>query len=293
MPGAKTTMAGPSGPKSRSLNDPENLRDLVQKLKEGIYISNRQGEVLDANPAFLEMLGISSLEELRRHRLTEFLDPEVRKWELNVLARDGFIREFELQIRRKDGKTRTALDSAYAVENPETGEMLYKGILVDITERKRLENQLREQSIRDPLTGCFNRRYLQLFEHGLEPAARWGCIMIDVDRFKQYNDQHGHAAGDEVLVRMSRFLMRQMRAEEAVVRMGGDEFLVLLRNSDAHRTDSVAKRLQASEAPVPFSLGWAARENQEKLEKTISRADKKLYAVRGHKRTPEHERRKR
>jgi diguanylate cyclase (GGDEF)-like protein/PAS domain S-box-containing protein len=286
-------MAGPSGPKSRSLNDPENLRDLVQKLKEGIYISNRQGEVLDANPAFLEMLGISSLEELRRHRLTEFLDPEVRKWELNVLARDGFIREFELQIRRKDGKTRTALDSAYAVENPETGEVLYKGILVDITERKRLENQLREQSIRDPLTGCFNRRYLQLFEHGLEPGARWGCIMIDVDRFKQYNDQHGHQAGDEVLVRMSRFLMRQMRAEEAVVRMGGDEFLVLLRNSDAHRTDSVAKRLQASEAPVPFSLGWTAREDQEKLERTISRADKKLYAVRAHKRTPEHERRKR
>jgi diguanylate cyclase (GGDEF)-like protein/PAS domain S-box-containing protein len=293
MPGAKTTMAGPSGPKSRSLNDPENLRDLVQRLKEGIYISNRQGEVLDANPAFLEMLGIPSMEELRRHRLTEFLDPEVRKWELNVLARDGFIREFELQIRRKDGKTRTALDSAYAVENPETGEVLYKGILVDITERKRLENQLREQSIRDPLTGCFNRRYLQLFEHSVETTTHWGCIMIDVDRFKQYNDQHGHAAGDEVLVRMSRFLMRQMRAEEAVVRMGGDEFLVLLRNSDAHRTDSVAKRLQASEAPVPFSLGWAAREDQEKLEKTISRADKKLYAVRGHKRAPEHDRRKR
>jgi diguanylate cyclase (GGDEF)-like protein/PAS domain S-box-containing protein len=286
-------MATPSGPKFRSLADPENLRDLVQKLKEGIYISNRQGEILDANPAFLEMLGVASLVELRRHRVTDFLDPDVRKWELSVLERDGFIREFEFQIKRKDGKTRTALDSAYAVKNPETGEVIYKGILVDITERKRLENQLREQSVRDPLTGCFNRRYLQLFEHSVEPSTRWGCIMIDVDRFKQYNDQHGHQAGDEVLVRTSRFLMRQMRAEESVVRMGGDEFLVLLKNSDAHHTDAVAKRLKASEAPVPFSLGWAARENEEKLERTIGRADKKLYAVRAHKRRPEQERRKR
>lgn len=286
-------MATPSGPKFRSLTDPENLRDLVQKLKEGIYISNRQGEILDANPAFMEMLGVPSLEELRRHRITDFLDPEVRKWELSVLERDGFIREFEFQIHRKDGKTRTALDSAYAVENPDTGEVVYKGILVDITERKRLENQLREQSIRDPLTGCYNRRYLHIFDHAVEPGTRWGCIMIDIDRFKQYNDQHGHQAGDDALVRLSRFLMRQMRAEEAVVRMGGDEFLVLLRNSDAHRTDSVAKRLKASEAPVPFSLGWAAREEQEKLEKTIRRADKKLYAVRAHKRAPEQERRKR
>jgi len=292
MPSAQAKMANSSGAKSRSLADPENLRDLVQRLKEGIYISNREGEILDANPAFLEILGVRSLEELRRHRATDFLDPEVRKWELNVLERDGFIREFELQIKRKDGKTRTALDSAYVVANPKTDEVLYKGILVDITERKRLENQLREQSIRDPLTGCFNRRYLQLFEPTLEPTSRWGCIMIDVDRFKQYNDQHGHRAGDEVLVRISRFLMRQMRAEEAVIRMGGDEFLVLLNNSDAHRTESIAKRLQASEAPVPFTLGWAARENQEKLEKTISRADKKLYAVRAHKRSPEQERRR-
>src|SRR5215510_8463943 len=217
MPSARATMATSSGHKFRSLTDPENLRDLVQKLKEGIYISNRQGEILDANPAFLEMLGVPSLEELRRHRITEFLDPEVRKWELSVLERDGFIREFEFQIRRKDGKTRTALDSAYAFENPDTGEVVYKGILVDITERKRLENQLREQSIRDPLTGCYNRRYLQIFDHAAEAGTRWGCIMIDIDRFKQYNDHHGHQAGDDALVRVSRFLMRQMRAEEAVV----------------------------------------------------------------------------
>src|SRR5919108_1131908 len=101
----------PAGPKFRSLADPENLRDLVQKLKEGIYISNQEGEILDANPAFLEMFGVSSLDELKKHRVTDFIDPEVRKWELTALHRDGFIREFELQIKRKDGRTRTALDS--------------------------------------------------------------------------------------------------------------------------------------------------------------------------------------
>src|SRR5258705_1791874 len=117
MPGAQAKMANSSGAKSRSLADPENLRDLVQRLKEGIYISNREGEILDANPAFLEILGVRSLEELRRYPAADFLDPEERKGELNVLERDGFIREFGLEIKRQGGKTRTALDIAYVDSN--------------------------------------------------------------------------------------------------------------------------------------------------------------------------------
>jgi diguanylate cyclase (GGDEF)-like protein len=111
----------------------------------------------------------------------------------------------------------------------------------------------------------------------------WGCIYTDIDHFKKYNDVHGHAAGDSVLVKMTRFLMRNVRAEEPVVRMGGDEFLIALFNTDLAETEAVARRLEkAAEArgPVSFSLGWASREGGESLEETVNRADRQLIQVR-------------
>lgn len=280
----------------RSLNDAEILRELVKNLNEGIYITNVEGGFVDANPALLEILGVQSVEKLRKHRVTDFTDPEIHAWQKRIFERDGYIREFELKIKRPDGDTRTVLDSAYAQKDPETGETYYHGILVDITVRKELENQLREQSIRDPLTGCFNRRYLSMFEVASESLpGSWGCILIDLDHFKQYNDRHGHQAGDEVLVKLARFLMRQVRAEEAVIRLGGDEFLVLLGHADVRHTQAAVNRIETAarqESQPPFSLGWSARKAKEKLEVTLSRADKNLYSVRIERRAPERERRK-
>ena len=91
---------------------------------------------------------------------------------------------------------RTLLDTWYQLKDPDSGETLYHGILFDITDRKNLETQLREQSIRDPLTGCFNRRQLQTFyERPTSADERWGCVYADIDHFKQYNAEFGHAAG--------------------------------------------------------------------------------------------------
>src|SRR5690606_19644389 len=91
------------------------------------------------------------------------------------------------------------------------------------------------------------------------------------------------------LIRMSRFLMRQVRAEEPVIRIGGDEFVILLRGASEAQTMMVAQRMQSAAlrtAPVPFSLGWAWREPGEGLTSTIHRADQNLLAVRVIERTP-------
>ncbi len=150
---------------------------------------------------------------------------------------------------------------------------------------------LREQSVRDPLTGCYNRRYLTEINARLAaPGVEWACIFIDIDHFKQYNDTHGHQMGDNTLIRMSRFLMRQVRAEEPVVRIGGDEFLIVLEGAGKRHAQMVATRLQAAAlrtAPVPFSLGWAARSEGESLQQTMHRADQNLMAVRVIERTGE------
>jgi diguanylate cyclase (GGDEF)-like protein len=89
--------------------------------------------------------------------------------------------------------------------------------------------------------------------------------------------------GDHTLIRMSRFLMRQVRAEEAVVRIGGDEFLIVLEGAGETQAEMVARRLQKAAlrtAPVPFSLGWAARKPSETFQQTMHRADQNLLAVR-------------
>jgi diguanylate cyclase (GGDEF)-like protein/PAS domain S-box-containing protein len=281
----------------RSLSDPRTLSELALRLKEGIYITTLDGEIIDANPAFLEMFGVESLEELRGFRTSDFVKPEVRAREMAMLEREGAVRDVEFQLTRRDGEVRTVVDSAFLSIDPETGEKYCHGILVDITQRKELQTQLLELSIRDPLTGCYNRRYMNTVMRQCEaqPKGEWGCIYLDVDRFKQYNDTKGHAEGDGVLVKMARFLMRHVRAEEAVVRVGGDEFLVVLCDSDENQTEHVVARLRAAapmSAPVPFSMGWATRRNGESFEETMIRADHRLLAVRVDERRPLQKRRK-
>ena len=275
---------GPS-PRYRSLEDPDALRALVKNLQEAFYITNARGEIIDANPAFLAMLGVRTLKDLRSFSLSDMIsDPKRRMEELEQLDAQGAVRDFELEIVRPDGGRRTVLDSTYACHDESAGDTFYHGVLVDITDRKRQEDALREQSVRDPLTGCYNRRYLEEMQHELESAeSPFGCIFIDIDHFKQYNDIHGHAMGDTTLVRMSRFLMRQVRAEEPVIRLGGDEFLILLNPADEDAVEMVARRMQQAAnrtAPVPFSLGWSSRRPGESMQDTVNRADQRLLSVR-------------
>lgn len=270
----------------RSLTDPESLREFIRNLGEGIYITTPDGRILDANQAFLETVGVDSLADFAGLSAYDlFVDPHQRELEMQLLERDGRVKNFEFQVRRPDGEVRWVLDTSYVVRDAETGERFFHGVLVDITGRKQLEAELIEMSTHDALTGCLNRRFLDQLdmEFKADPALRWGCLFVDIDHFKRYNDEHGHQAGDRVLVRMARFLMRSVRAEEAVVRVGGDEFVIILTGADVGRTKRVAERLKSSarkSAPVSFTLGWAAREAGEPLVKLLDRADCGLMNVR-------------
>src|SRR5690349_14248323 len=97
----------------------------------------------------------------------------------------------------------------------------------DITERKKLEEALRTQALRDPLTGLFNRRYLtEPLEREIARAERTGTpvgvMMVHIDHFKRFNDTYGHAAGDALLEQIGQFLQRQVRKEDIVCRYGGE-----------------------------------------------------------------------
>ena len=135
--------------------------------------------------------------------------------------------------------------------------------------------------MRDALTGCYNRRHLEVFESGYRDAG-WSAISIDLDHFKQVNDAHGHDQGDQVLVEFCRFLGRRIGGGDSVVRLGGDEFALLLAGTDGGRLAGVLERLRRDLglAPCEFSLGAATREGDEALSATLARADGEMYSVR-------------
>jgi diguanylate cyclase (GGDEF)-like protein/PAS domain S-box-containing protein len=272
----------------RSLDDPTTLRRFVEKIREGIYVTNVEGRILDANPAFVRMFGAASLAELRRHNVRDLLvDPTKRDHEIDLLERTEGLREFELEIRRLDGEIRTVLDSTLMVIHPEDGEILFHGVLVDITLRKELERRLHELSFRDPLTGCHNRRHLEAIAPELESRPEpFGVIALDVDRFKDYNDLHGHAEGDRVLRQLSRQLMRQVRVDDSVIRSGGDEFVILIVDQAELALEGVSRRVGALSGAitVPFSMGLALRRDAESLTSTVERADRTMFEVRAQER---------
>ena len=276
----------------RSLSDPATLRQFASKLGEGMYISTPSGDILDANKAFMDIVGVGSLEELRAVKTQDLMDPTRRSEEAALYESRGAVQSFEFELKRPDGGTRYVHDTGYVVRDEETGELLYHGILVDISAQKELERQLVELSVRDPLTGCYNRRYFAVLEDKLEAssATTWGCIYLDIDDFKLFNDRHGHSAGDSALVDLSRFLLRQLRGHDVVVRVGGDEFVAVLHAALEQHVLQVVQRLQAAAASadiVPFSMGWCARQGEERLAETVDRADQRLISVKVKDRTAE------
>ena len=157
--------ASDAHPRLRSLRDLETLRELVGNLREGVYISTLDGKILDANPAFLEIVGVPSAADLARYTVYDLLlDPAQRSAELELLSRDGAVREFEFLIRRPDGQVRTVLDACHAATDPATGERLFHGILVDITDRKADEGRL--------------ERWFSLLRATLESTAD-GILVVD------------------------------------------------------------------------------------------------------------------
>jgi len=280
----------------RSLADPETTRELVRNVREGVYITDVQGNILDANPAFLELFGYASIDDARKRGVKEIVvDLARRAEELALLEKQFVVRDFELEVRRVDGKILTVLDSCYAVQDRETGDTLFHGILIDITRHKELESRLHDLTIRDPLTGCYNRRHLADLEAKLEADdGEWGIVLVDLNDFRAYNEKHGHQAGDAALVQVARYLDRHVRSSDAVFRMGGDEFMILLCENAATATVQIVQRLKEPTSgcpPVSFALGWAVRKAHEKFTQTSHRADRDLILVRVRERGPEEERR--
>jgi len=142
-----------------------------------------------------------------------------------------------------------ATDAAPSLEGAELSFMTTFAAQVGLSVANiRLRDALRALSIRDPLTGLYNRRYLEeILDREVRRAIRsqqpLGILMLDLDHFKKFNDTYGHDAGDAVLRETASFLIRSVRAEDVVCRHGGEEFVVILPTADRHAAESRAQRI--------------------------------------------------
>lgn len=222
-------------------------RRLFEAAQDGILILDAEtGMIKEVNPSLIKMLGYSR-EEFVEKKLWDvgaFKDIEASKATFEVLQANEHIRYENLPLKSKAGKLIQVefVSSVYRVDD----EKVIQCSIRDITERKKAQAALikrkaalRALSMRDHLTGLFNRRYMEVtLERELHRALRkelsLGIIMFDVDGFKYFNDNYGHAAGDMILRELGKFLLGHVRKEDIACRYGGDEFIIIL--PDASRT---------------------------------------------------------
>lgn len=200
-----------------------------------------------------------------------------------VRSQSQDLREFTM--RRKDGTHFPAETHSTFVLDASGRPHRMRTLVRDITDRKEMEARLEELSFRDPLTGSFNRRYLDRRRAELEQdAVHLACLVFDLTGFKNINDTYGHEEGDRVLRAFAHFLLRLHRSDDILVRLGGDEFALFIRTGSDAEARAVADRLveaAKNESPAACSFGVALRLPGEDLAGVIARADQVMYAAKG------------
>jgi diguanylate cyclase (GGDEF)-like protein len=150
--------------------------------------------------------------------------------------------------------------------------------------------QFEKLSVLDPLTGLYNRRSADMrlraeVERSRRHAHPLTLVMFDLNDFKQINDRYGHPAGDQVLKEFGERLQKAVRVSDVAVRLGGDEFMVILPECQPDQVVHMLARLhnldvtfRGAKLPVSFSVGWAGFQAGESAERLLERADQALYA---------------
>jgi len=302
---------------------PEMLRVQATALSSaanGIVITDRAGTITWVNPAACAITGYSAHELVGRNpRLLKSgrHDPAFFAVLWKTVSR-GEAWSGTIVNRRKDGTEYQEEQTIAPVLDENRAITHFIAIKQDVTEQRRIQAELarahseladrlseieglnellREQAVRDPLTGLHNRRYFEdTMKRDISRARRAGeslvIAVIDVDRFKLVNDVHGHAVGDRVLLQLADVLLHHVRSSDLVCRVGGEEFIVAmpraempgaLERAEGWRAQFAERAVEGREGtPVgtTISIGVARYHDPgETFESCLNRADEALYAA--------------
>jgi len=271
-------------------------RALAGNLSYGICRCDLHGKFLEVNEAMVKMLGYASREELLGVNLASDLiqDPVRRPQLLGQPDLQGSVDPIEVEWKRKDGTTLKVRLSAQQVRGEQGEPDTYEVITEDVTKQRQLEDHLRQQAARDPLTGLSNYRHLaEVLDMEVKRSERTGrefaLLLFDLDGLKQINDRHGHLIGSHALCRVADVLSF-CRDIDTAARYGGDEFAVVLPETGAEAANHAAQRICDSiandgmEPVLSVSIGVAVYPHDgESLETLLRAADVAMYSMKASK----------
>ena len=261
---------------------------LIENMSDGVIVVDAQNRLVDINPAAEQLLELSN-----KSRIGEPVEKVLSTWS-DILIAFYDVRETQTVVPIGE-PPRSYFD--LKISPLYDDHLRFLGRLVvwrDITLLKKAQAALQEQAIRDALTGLYNRRYLDdTLEREMARALReqqpMSFVMLDIDHFKDINDNFGHKEGDAVLQKLATLLLSHTRVDDIVCRYGGEEFLIVLPNVNAEIAFQVAERWRRSFvgltmplAPVEikFTLSCGISEfpiDGNTKDELISTADKALY----------------
>jgi diguanylate cyclase (GGDEF)-like protein/PAS domain S-box-containing protein len=283
------------------------LRVLVEHVPAAVYIDMADPDVSDGGRLAYMSPQITGILGYRPDELVN--DPELWPSRIHPDDRAAAIAAYgehwqtgeplraEYRMLARDGSEVWVRDEAYAMpDDTQSGRQMSQGLLVDTTDRKRLESKLIHDALHDPLTGLANRVLLRdHLERALARQIRSGgpvaLLFVDLDDFKRINDSYGHAAGDQILAQVAGRLVGAVRADDVVGRQSGDEFAVLLGQihtddeaiASAERILGELRRpilLGARSIVVGGSIGIAlTSERGTAAEELLTQADAAMYAA--------------
>lgn len=280
-------------------------RSLFEQSSDAIFLLDAAdaGKILSANTAACRMHGYTK-KELLGLNIIELDDPDsakkVPKRLKSILA--GETMRFEVMHRKKDGKIFPVEVSASLMEI--SGKKLILGIDRDISKRKKIEEErdrlieeLKHMSRIDGLTGLYNRQHLDKhLEEEIKRAKRYGnplsVIMFDIDNFKKINDAYGHVIGDRVLQTAAEVIRKTLRDTDIAGRFGGDEFVLILVQTNINVGKQVAERLSSNikksrvhlkkNSFISFSISTGICQYNNKIKnigELISKTDRAMYTA--------------
>jgi len=274
----------------------ERFRSLVQNASDVITILEADGTIRYDSPAIERMLGYEPRDRVGK-TIFDFMHPDdverAKQSFARILQSFGVQPPIEYRIRHKDGSWRDVeVTRTNLLDDPAVRGVVSNAR--DVTERKRLEEQLQHQAFHDHLTGLANRAlFMDRLGHALRRLTRRdtsvAVLFLDLDNFKDVNDSLGHERGDELLVAVGQRLTELLRSEDTVARLGGDEFTVLLEDvTSPTQATHVAERiteafrspfsLEGQELVVTVSVGIAlSTSGNQRPQEVLRDADVAMY----------------
>jgi len=232
-------------------------RAIADNADEGLWVLAPDGRTVYANNRLAEILGLSH-DEVRRRPLIDLLDSGGRLREPREASAERRAERYEVGYAHPDGRRRTLLVSASPLDDLGGTVEGSLAMVTDVTDARRLEDELRRAALHDTLTGLPNRALLyDRLQHALmRETGSTAVLFVDLDQFKIVNDVWGHTVCDELLVRVAARLRAGVRPTDTVARFAGDEFLVVCEAVDEQAARRLAEDLlTAIDAPFRVSEG--------------------------------------